>query len=207
MMDYLRVDQPGGAQLVALAGERLTIGQAESNDLAVRKDRAVSRLHAVLERFAAGWCLRDLGSRNGTYLNGERIFGERPLWAGDEIRVGRTRLAYRCDDVKTNATETETAKKAPALTPRESELLMVLCAPVLGGDLFTEPASIREMAETFVVTEAAIKQHLLRLYDKFAIFDDGTGRRRVRLANDAISRGAVSLADLGRQRRRAAEKE
>jgi hypothetical protein len=48
--------------------------------------------------------------------------------------------------------------------------------------------------ETLFVTEAAIKQHLQNLYDKFAIPPEG--ERRVRLANEAIRRGAVTLAIL-----------
>ena len=73
--------------------------------------------------------------------------------------------------------------------------LLALCRPVLSADLFTEPASIRLIAEQLVVTEAAVKQHLLRLYDKFGVYESGE-RRRVRLANEAVRRGAVSLADL-----------
>jgi DNA-binding NarL/FixJ family response regulator len=80
-------------------------------------------------------------------------------------------------------------------TRRERDVLVALCRPVLSADLFTEPASIRQIAEELVVTEAAVKQHLLRLYDKFGVFDSGE-RRRVRLANEAVRRGAVTLADL-----------
>jgi DNA-binding NarL/FixJ family response regulator len=83
----------------------------------------------------------------------------------------------------------------PQLTRREQDVLVALCRPVLSGDLFTEPASIRELAGTLFVSEAAVKQHLLHLYDKFGLHDDAE-RRRVRLANEAIRRGAVSLADL-----------
>ena len=50
------------------------------------------------------------------------------------------------------------------------------------------------MAHELFVTEAAIKQHLQNLYDKFAIPPEG--ERRVRLANEAIRRGAVTLAML-----------
>lgn len=61
---------------------------------------------------------------------------------------------------------------------------------------FTEPASTRRIAQALVVSDAAVKQHLLRLYDKFGIYEAG-GRRRVTLANEAVRRGAVSVADLG----------
>ncbi len=57
----------------------------------------------------------------------------------------------------------------------------------------TEPASLRELATALVVTKAAVKQHLLRLYGGFDI-TPGTGSRR--LANEAVRRGAVTLADL-----------
>jgi DNA-binding NarL/FixJ family response regulator len=50
------------------------------------------------------------------------------------------------------------------------------------------------MAQELFVTEAAIKQHLQNLYDKFAIPTEG--ERRVRLANEALRRGAVTLAML-----------
>ncbi len=195
MPAYLQIWNSARPELAALEGERVTVGKATTTDVVIGSDRAVSRLHAVLERLGGDWCIRDLGSRNGTFVNGERVFGERPLRSGDEIRVGRTRLVYRTDERTPEHTVTEGAQTAPVLTPRERELLVVLCCPVLSGDLFTEPASIREIAEALAVTEAAVKQHLLRLYDKFGIYEDG-GRRRVRLANDAIRRGAVSLADL-----------
>ena len=96
----------------------------------------------------------------------------------------------------------DTAKQAPpSLTPREREVLDAVCHPLATGEAFAEPASVREIAKTLFVTEAAVKQHLLRLYDKFEIWDEG-GRRRLRLANEAIRRGvfeamatAAPLAD------------
>ena len=84
----------------------------------------------------------------------------------------------------------------PRLTERERDVLVALCRPVLGDAPFTEPASIRRIAEELVVTEAAVKQHLLHLYDKFGLHDE-TDSRRVRLANEALARESVSLADLG----------
>ena len=77
-------------------------------------------------------------------------------------------------------------------------MLVVLCRPLLARDLFTEPASIKELATELVVSEAAVKQHLVNLYAKFEI-GDGTSPR-TRLANEAIHRGAVTLADLRRRR-------
>lgn len=189
--------RPDGCHRIALDGGRLTIGQAESNDLVVASDPTVSRLHAVLTRLGDVWCLRDLSSRNGTTVNGERLGGERPLHDRDEIRVGHTRLVFRTDSRDASGVVTAATEKAPALTRREQDVLDALCRPVLAGDVFTEPASIRDIAAALVVSEAAVKAHLVRLYDKFGIGDQSE-RRRVRLANAAVRRGAVALPDLRR---------
>jgi hypothetical protein len=194
MAVYLQVFAPQGSELVVLESDRLTLGKDPSNDIVLDADPTVSRLHAVMERFAAGWTIRDLSSRNGTFVNRERVLSQCRLRAGDEIRLGTTRLLFRSDEA-VDPVATEAAAGAPELTRRERDVLVALCRPVFSGDVFTEPASIKEMAAALFVSEAAVKQHLLNLYDKFGLHDGGE-RRRVRLANDAIRRGAVSLADL-----------
>ena len=192
---FLEVWRPDGRALVSLDADRVTLGKADTNDVILAWDGKASRLHAVLERLSGRWCVRDLSSSNGTWVNGERIWAERPLRHGDEIRIGETRLLFRAEAPTTDRTATETELGPPSLTPRERDVLVALCRPLLSGDVFTEPASIRDVAETLVVSEAAVKQHLANLYDKFAIYEDG-GRKRVRLANEAVRRGAVTVADL-----------
>jgi DNA-binding CsgD family transcriptional regulator len=194
MGGYLEVWTAAGRELVALEAGRLTLGADPANDLRLLADPTLSRLHAVLERYGAGWCVRDLDSRNGTFVNGQRIWRERSLRPGDELRVGATRLVYRSDQ-PTAGTGTQASEPPPELTRREREVLVVLCRTVLGGAAFTEPASIREIADALVVSEAAVKQHLAHLYDKFGIHGGGE-RRRVRLANEALRRGAVTMAGL-----------
>lgn len=195
MSIYLEVWGSAGPHLVPLDAERVTVGRGASNDVSVPTDPMMSRLHAVFERVGTGWCLKDLSSHNGTFVNGKRIWADRPLRAGDDIRMGRTRLVYRVEGGVDDVTATQAAQRAPDLTRREREVLTALCRPVLSGDVFTEPAAIRQIAAELVVTEAAIKQHLLRLYDKFGIHEQGE-RRRVQLANEAVRRGAVTFADL-----------
>lgn len=169
----------------------MTVGTLESNDVVVDAD-GVSRVHAAFERFGDTWCVRDLGSRNGTFVNGERIVGEHALHAGDEILLGRLRLLFRGPVV---GKETAAIAQAPPLTPRERDVLLALCRPLLTGDAFTEPASTRAIAAELVVSEAAVKHHLSRLYVKFDVDAQGE-RRRVQLANAAVARGAVKLGDL-----------
>lgn len=194
MPAYVQVWRSGGSDVVVLTADRASIGTAPANDVVVTGDRTISRLHAVLERFPGGWCVRDLGSRNGTFVNGVRVLSDQALRAGDEIRVGATRIVFRAEEAEAGLA-TEVAGRAPTLTPRERDVLVALCAPVFSGAMFTEPASIRDIAAALVVTEAAVKQHLANLYEKFAL-PAGTERRRVLLANEAIRHGVVTLADL-----------
>jgi FHA domain len=196
--DHLEMMVGGTSERIPLQGDGITIGQSPTNDVPLTFDRTVSRVHCVLERVASRWCVRDLSSRNGTFVNGERIWGEQPLSAGDEIRVGSVRFVARLDDAGARGDETVGAETGPALTRREREVLVALCSPMFSGDVFREPASTRQIASDLVVTEAAVKQHLSRLYDKFGIGEQEG--RRARLANEAIRRGAVSTAEiLGRK--------
>lgn len=195
MPAFLEVWSDSGAQLVPLEGGRVTLGRASSNDVPLPWDTKASRLHAVLEELPAGWCMRDLSSRNGTFLNGARVDRDRPLASGDEIRIGGTRLVFRGERTAVDPGVTEGAERPPELTPRERDVLLALFRPALAGEVFSEPASTRDMAKVLSVSEPAVKQHLLRLYDKFGIYEGGE-RRRVRLANEALRRGAVTLAEV-----------
>ena len=189
---YVEVWGRSGRELRALDSERVTVGTLESNDVIVDAD-GVSRVHAVFERFGDAWCVRDLGSRNGTFVNGDRIIGERAVHSGDEIVLGRLRLLFHGPP---RGKETAGIAQPPPLTPRERDVLLALCRPLLMGDAFTEPASTRAIAGELVVSEAAVKQHLSRLYAKFDV-GARDERRRVQLANAAVARGAVKLGDLG----------
>jgi DNA-binding NarL/FixJ family response regulator len=193
---FVEVQGPQGHRLVELKDDRSTFGRAATNHVVVLLDPSVSRLHAVVERYATGFCLRDLGSANGTFLNGERVMGEVRLRTGDEIRLGNSRLTFYAmgdDDLETTAV----TEGPPALTRREHQLLVALCRPVFSGGPFNQPASIRQLAAELFVTEAAVKFHLANLYGKFGLTERADGLpRRVTLANEAVRRRAVTMADL-----------
>ncbi|MCV7168536.1 FHA domain-containing protein [Mycobacterium manitobense] len=199
MSSHLEVLRPSGRELVPLTGQRVTLGKSSTNVVALEYDETVSRLHAVLENLGFAWSIRDLGSRNGTHLNGEKITAERVLRSGDEVRIGKSKLIFWEVRDSGGALDEETVTAQPAevpprLTPREVDVLVVLCRPLVSDDPFPEPASVRKMAGELFVSEAAVKQHLQNLYDKFAV--PAEGDRRVRLANEALRRGAVTLAQL-----------
>jgi pSer/pThr/pTyr-binding forkhead associated (FHA) protein len=197
MGSYLEVRSSQGVRLVALEEGSITIGRSPDCDLHLTDDAKASWLHAKLEVLGEGWCVTDLSSTNGTYVNGQRVSASQPLYDGDELLVGSTDLVVRSEARK--HAPTEGVEPPPELTPRERDVLLALFPSTSTTEFFTEPASTREMAAALFVSEAAVKQHLLRLYDKFGIHGDGE-RRRVRLANEALRRRAVTLADIRRPR-------
>lgn len=73
--------------------ERVTIGRQSGCSIVIR-DTNVSREHVVLRRRPNGWTLRDLGSTNGTKLNGVRIDGEQMLANGDVIMLGSIKVTF-----------------------------------------------------------------------------------------------------------------
>jgi hypothetical protein len=68
-------------------GARLTVGRAPSCDCLVPEE-SVSRRHAELRREGDSWLLRDLGSRNGTRVNGMRVIEEVEVRPGDRLTLG-----------------------------------------------------------------------------------------------------------------------
>jgi len=89
---FLDVSSPEGRRRVALGGESLSIGRNPKNTLVIQDQRA-SRFHCVIDRTDRGFKLRDLDSRNGTELNGERVDSQ-VLSPGDVIRIGQVEMRF-----------------------------------------------------------------------------------------------------------------
>ena len=93
----------GGACLVNKAtGERialnqsvLKIGRDEGNDLMIADDTYISRHHAWLLHMRGVWWIEDLGSTNGTNLNGAPLSERKQVIPGDQIKIGRTELTFQ----------------------------------------------------------------------------------------------------------------
>ena len=79
-------------RVLDLAGDEVTIGRAAACELCLPSDTYLSQLHARLYRQDGQAYLEDLGSTNGTWLNGERIVAVAPVDAGDRVQVGGTVL-------------------------------------------------------------------------------------------------------------------
>jgi hypothetical protein len=77
-----------------LDSAQLTIGRGQQNDIAIASDEYASARHARFEPRQDGVWVQDLGSTNGTYLNGARLEHPRRLTQGDVVRVGETDLRF-----------------------------------------------------------------------------------------------------------------
>jgi hypothetical protein len=77
-----------------LNSAQVIIGRSAQNDIAVGSDEYASARHARFEPRRDGVWVQDLGSTNGTYVNGTRIERPRRLTGGDVVRVGDTDLRY-----------------------------------------------------------------------------------------------------------------
>ncbi|HEX6389822.1 MAG TPA: FHA domain-containing protein [Solirubrobacteraceae bacterium] len=95
---YLMYRTRGGRlELLSLPGswEQINIGRSPGAEISLAWDGQVSAVHALLERAGDDWVLVDDGlSRNGSFVNGEKIMGRRRLLDGDELRFGRTTVLF-----------------------------------------------------------------------------------------------------------------
>jgi hypothetical protein len=185
---HLRLEETG--ECFPLQQDVTTVGRGEDVDISLQ-DKTVSRLHAEIVRRGDHFYVSDLGlSANGTRVNGRPV-GRRVLQQGDVVTFGAARTRAGGLTVLGDDADTSEMRRiaAPELTRREVEVLAALCRPALQQDAFVAPATAREIADELFVTEAAVKQHLLRLYGKFGI-DEGVNRR-ARLANEVLSAGVV----------------
>lgn len=84
----LLIQEPDGSLREApLLGERIVLGRDPSCDIVIA-GRLISRQHAAIRRRGTSYTLEDLGSRNGTSINGEMLAGPRALHDGDQIDLG-----------------------------------------------------------------------------------------------------------------------
>ncbi|MFQ6394575.1 FHA domain-containing protein [Nocardia sp. KC 131] len=180
--------------------QRITIGRSPQADLALPWDAEVSRLHAAVEYLGAHWTIVDDGlSRNGTFINGERLVGRRRLIAGDRIRVGTSLVSFHeFGGVVDEATRTSTGSipTLRSLTETQRAVLVALCRPYKNGAGFATPASNQQIADELFLSVDAIKTHLRALFAKFGVESLPQNLKRVRLAGLAMQSGLISDRDL-----------
>jgi pSer/pThr/pTyr-binding forkhead associated (FHA) protein len=193
---FLR-DHEARLLVIPLDRERLVVGRAPDTDVEIAWDPRVSGIHAYLERRGGRWVLEDDGlSRNGTFVGGERLHGQRTLRDGDVVLVGSTKLGFR-DTGPSNlvATVVTGSIQAPSVSEAQRRVLVELCRP-MASEGRTVPATNQEIAERLVLSLPAVKSHLRVLFERFSLEDLPQNQKRVRLAEQALDSGVVRAVDL-----------
>ena len=179
-------------------GDRLSVGRGLTNDLSLPGDTEVSRLHAELESIAGEWTVSDDGlSRNGTYVNGQRISGRHRLRDGDVIRVGQTSIAYKRPAAE-DSQPTQIAGERMTLgdlPPTQRQVLIALARPYK-HDEFAVPATNQEIARELHLSVDAVKSHLRSLFQRFGIEHLPQNQKRSRLVAEALQSGVLATRDL-----------
>lgn len=171
-------------QLIGRSGEALPI-----------TDTTVSRRHAELTPDDGAWYIRDLGSHNGTFVNGVRLTGRARLLSGDQIRVGATLFVF-------GATSSSDAGVIRVLRPGQMETSIERTLPsgeeTLAGAVHLEPTSHEPAAPQRSVSE----DQLRILYALMSLTARITDRRELLeqvlelvFAHFAARRGFVLLVD------------
>jgi pSer/pThr/pTyr-binding forkhead associated (FHA) protein len=193
---FLR-DREARLWVIPLERERLVLGRAPDTDVEIAWDPRVSGIHAYLERRGGRWVLEDDGlSRNGTFVGGERLHGQRTLRDGDVVLTGSTKLGFR-DPGPSNvvATVVSGSVEAPPVSEAQRRVLVELCRP-MASEGRAVPATNQEIAERLVLSLPAVKSHLRILFERFSLGDLPQNQKRVRLAELALDSGVVRAVDL-----------
>jgi FHA domain len=195
---FLVFHDGAGRQVIReLAPGTLTVGRGLGCDVALAWDREVSRLHAQLEATGGQWVLVDDGlSRNGSYVNGERVVGRRVLRDGDRLVFGDTPVVYRgaAGAADSSTVVVPDSPAAVHLTPTQRRVLVALCRPVRDS-AFATPATNREIAAEVFLSVDAVKAHLRALFERFGLEDLPQNTKRARLAAIALLQGIVTARD------------
>lgn len=188
-----------GLQITYLDADRwrATIGRAEDADVHLAADSQVSRTHALLERVGEEWTLVDDGlSRNGSFVNAERVLGRKRLADRDRLCFGSSEVVYRAG-VPRAAAATISVIDDPAavtLSPNQRRVLLALCRPVHDRES-AMPATNRAIADEVFMSVDAVKAHLRVLFDLFGLSDLPQNEKRARLATTALLSGVLAARE------------
>jgi predicted component of type VI protein secretion system len=190
-----------GQQILPLEAERerVTVGRGPEVDIALDADEQVSRLHAEIERIGGEWTVADDGlSRNGSFLNGDRVGGRRRLADGDELRFGATTVVFRLPEPSPSSATIAAPDSGEQITLTDSQrrILIALSRPFREGSHYATPATNQQIADEVYLSLDSVKGHLRALFEKFGIGDLPQNQKRVRLVELALRHGVISVRDL-----------
>jgi pSer/pThr/pTyr-binding forkhead associated (FHA) protein len=175
----------------------VSVGRLPPSDLLLEWDDQVSRLHARFEPVGGGWEVVDDGlSRNGTFVNEERLTGRRRLRDGDTLRFGATMIAFRSPEPAPPAGSDAAGPPSPSgLSTTQRRVLVALCRPYKGRSGFANPATDQQIAEELFLSVGSVQTHLRVLQAKLGVEGSPGNETRVRLVERAISAGLISESD------------
>jgi len=149
-----------------LQGPAVSIGRASDCSIPI-KDRYLSRKHAEILAIDGAWVLKDLGSANGTYLNGARVEHDQLLKTGDRIRLGDTEIVFETAERNTDRFIAVATDSAPSATiaipvndisdrPEAQDVARLQTLTLLARELIED----RPMAELFGFIVDRVMEHL-----------------------------------------------
>ena len=158
---FLIIDRgPAAGTTIPVPEGETHIGRAQHATLRI-EHASVSRMHAAVRRSGNRFFVRDLGSHNGTWVNGHRIKGEVQAFGGDEIVVGRAVLTLRAESqaIPTGRARAQPARKASLTEQAWFPVAIFVVAVAVGAAvvvaLVASPAQPRE-AVTVPVSRTAV---------------------------------------------------
>lgn len=191
-----------GVQRIVTLGDTdraVRIGRRESVDVSLPWDAQVSGVHAQLEPGGGEWTLVDDGlSRNGSFVNRERVSGRRRLRDGDMLRFGHTVVLYRApreQGWQSTAIATDVLIAA-SLSETQRRVLIALCRPYREAAAHATPATNQQIADELFLSVQAIKAHLRVLFEKFGVQELPQNSKRAALVARALQSGLISGRDL-----------
>jgi pSer/pThr/pTyr-binding forkhead associated (FHA) protein len=137
-------------------------------------------------------------SMNGSFVNGERVRGQRRLHDGDALRLGGAVLVFR------RPTEAESLGTTPigdlnlivSLSATQRKVLVALCRPFKDNLAFVTPATNEEIAGELYLSVDAVKKQMRTLFEKFGVEHLPQNEKRARLVERAFASGLISEREL-----------
>ena len=153
--------------IIPLDKPETLIGRSKECDLILQAP-SVSRKHAVIKVFGDDVYLKDLGSRNGCYINGVKTRDEEILRSADIIRIGAMEFIFQDEECEIEEDDSEKTLidvkkqqesdfvKQYALSTREEEVLYLLLKGL----------KVKEISDKLFISQGTAKNHVLSIYSK-----------------------------------------
>jgi DNA-binding CsgD family transcriptional regulator len=179
----LEISSEAGTSRVPMRGELIRIGRATDNDVVLTAEQTVSRYHAELKAGPDAWTICDLGSHNGTHVNGVRVKAntEHSFSGEDVVTVGAVTLRLLAVDNGDGLTiadprGSELHRLLTALSERERQVLT----------LVAQGRTDDQVAGELFISVKTVHSHLDRIRDKTGV------RRRAELTRVAVRLGLAT---------------